>query len=147
MLPLPNPPATWVLKACQLATDSKTSLTEKIVVAAEELFGSLTFDSWELLAPTGVRGVEASVERRLRFEADGHILDLRAEKDNENWEFVAQVFKSGQSIDSFVIRVGDIEVHPTDGKFYQWSSTYPPEKITLIDKANLINFSNISWKQ
>lgn len=138
-LGLPEPPLGWVEKAIALA-----SARQSIAGAARRLVAALTFDSWSLPAPAGVRGLAPLTQRRLRLEADGVALEIRAEKKAHQWNFVAQT-KCGDMKNCSLLASSTHLQADKDG-FFQWSSKTPPRSLILTVGARVIEIPEISWK-
>jgi hypothetical protein len=139
--PLPDAPAGWRQKATELG-ESRS--------AARELLGriaaTLTFDSWAT-APGGIRSVASTMEeRRLRFEANGIILDIRAERRGDSWDFVAGILQGIAGDSKISLTVGASTIKPGETGALQWSSKRLPARLTLhIDDAS-VDLPEIHWK-
>ncbi|GEM_PF-749423 len=136
-LPLPDAPSGWIEKA--VALGKKDRLLGKL----KTLIAELTFDSWKIPQPVGVRGDALQDQRRLRFQADKIGVDIRAEHADEGWVFVGQL--SGVEIGEAVLKVGKRTVQPDPHGFYQWSSKTPPGEIFLQAGEASIKLPKIKW--
>jgi hypothetical protein len=136
-LPLPNPPESWVRKAAAIFEGhKKSSVLQRIKVR-------LTFDSWVVPCPVGVRGGGAEEHRRLRFEAHGRFFDLRAERSKQGWDFVAQLV--GEPEKSITLKYGRQTVCPDRNGIFQWSSARPPRTISLQSENQLLELPDLKW--
>lgn len=138
-LELPEPPQGWVAKAIELAS-AKPSLAQ----ATKRLIGALTFDSWSLPAPAGVRGLAPLTQRRIRLEADGVALEIRAEKKAQQWNFVAQTICSDTKNCSLL--ASSTHLQADEDGFFQWSSKTPPRSLILTVGEMVIEIPELSWK-
>lgn len=138
-LELPEPPQGWVSKAIELAS-AKPSLAE----TTKRLIGALTFDSWSLPAPAGVRGLAPLTQRRIRLEAGGVSLEIRAEKKAQQWNFVAQTNCSDTK--SCSLLASSTLLKADEDGFFQWSSKTPPRSLILTVGAMVIELPELSWK-
>ena len=140
-LPLVSAPKPWIEKAMAVAEIPAKSTVLKSLVAR------LSFDSWSMPAPEGVRGAGVFEERRICFEVSGKIFDLRAEHRQNRWDFTAKITdKLGIPAD-WVVTVGNEEHFPDTDGFYQWSSVRPPKKIRLLSDDGEIETPELSWKK
>jgi hypothetical protein len=139
-LPLAEAPEAWILKAVDLARQSRA------LAGIKNLLARLSFDSWAMPVSVGVRGGEAQQERRLRFEVDDLLLDLRAEKRKQGWDFIAQLTGSRVTEGEFRLLVSNQELRVNDEGFYQWSSKRPPRQIRLRSDNYVVAIPDISWK-
>jgi hypothetical protein len=139
--PLPDAPQAWIKKAIDIAR--ATGAGQKI----RHLLAKIVFDSWKMPYPVGVRGEESLSDRRIRFEAEGLTLDIRAEKYERNWTFVAEI--SGKDIaGSEVILEADSRKYvPGAGGLYQWSSKRAPKKILLHSRNSIIELPELKWQK
>lgn len=140
-LPLISAPNQWIEKAISLA--ERESGFEKI----KSLVAKLTFDSWAMPLPAGVRGEGLLQERRLRFDISDKILDLRAENRRNRWDFVAKVTNAeGKSINCTLV-AGKKELIANEDGFYQWSSARPPVKFKILTEEGELETPELSWKR
>jgi hypothetical protein len=108
--------------------------------------GRLVFDSWAMPGPVGVRGSEAAAERRLQFEAADLKVDLRAERDNDRWNFVARISSEGRNTDSVSLQSGKRK-HSADPEGYiHWSGKRPPRTLKVHTDREVISLPEISWQ-
>lgn len=140
VLPLVDAPKNWVNKAA--AVGDKVSVSRKL----KSLVAILTFDSWAMPQPAGVRSEGVMQERRVRFEISGKIFDLRAEHRRNKWDFVARVTDgSGKSVDCTIV-TGKKELNSNEDGFYLWSSVRPPSKFKLLTETGELEIPELSWK-
>lgn len=137
---LPEPPEVWVTKAIALAVP-KPSLAKRLGAIIAEL----TFDSWSLPAPAGVRGMAPLTQRRLRFTAEPVTLEIRAEKKTQQWSFVAQT--GGVSPEKCVLEVAGAKLRADAEGFIQWTSKTPPRSLILTAGDLVIEAPELSWKK
>lgn len=135
----PEPPIGWVERAIAIGAG---------IVAVGKLrsfLAKVVFDSWAMPQPIGVRGESVESDRRLRFETESVMLDLRAEKQTRGWAFVAQV--KGPAGCSVQIEADKKKLLPDSVGLYQWSGSRPPRKITLRSDEFVIELPELSWKK
>lgn len=139
-LQLEDAPQNWVAQAVALA--EKETITGKL----KSLVATLTFDSWSMPLPAGVRGEGLLQERRIRFEIQDKKLDLRAEHRRNRWDFVARVTDSeGRHVECTLL-AGKKELTADKDGFYQWSSVRPPVKFSILTKEGELKTPELSWK-
>ena len=120
---------------------------EQISSGIREILGAVSFDSWVMPLPVGVRGSAGLDERRLRLEATGITFDLRAEKSAAGWDFVGRLSGPLAETDKFVAHIGSRKIESGGAVFYQWSSAYPPRSLVLQSHDTKITFPDLSWKK
>ena len=103
----------------------------------------LTFDSWLATQPIGVRGTGSTEHRRIEFESQGRVLDLRAERSKAGWVFVAQL--SGVSGADNLLVCGRQTIWQDDNGFFQWTSARPPRKISVQIDTETIDLPDLKW--
>lgn len=140
-------PETLLTKMRALPQAPAARKLEQISAGMKELLGAVSFDSWVMPLPVGVRGAGGLDERRLRLEADGITLDLRAEKSPAGWDFVGRLSGPLAETEKFVAHVGSQEIECGSAEFYQWFSAYPPRKVMLRSQNTKITFPELSWKK
>lgn len=137
-LHLPEPPEAWVKKAKALAAPGAvTTLVTKLV-------GRLAFDSWLLPSPAGVRGGAATSDRRLRYEVDPVILDIRIERRGKIWSSVAQI--SGTGGKSVNLLINGRVIPLGTGGMAQQSGSQPPRHISLQVDDQTVELPEVSWR-
>ena len=144
-LRLPDAPAGWIAKA--IAVGEPVSAIAAAANKVRTLVAALVFDSWASPQPVGVRGEHTSADRRVRFETDDFTFDLRAEQQNNNWAFVAQVVSKGPTSPNISLQADRKELHVDSSGLYQWTGNRPPKKITLKSDDLLIEIPELSWKK
>jgi hypothetical protein len=107
----------------------------------------LTFDSWSMPQPIGVRDESSMNSRRIRFEAEEIILDIRAEQQKEGWAFVAQINDDSPSASENILKVGKKKLHVDPDGLFQWTSKTPPKIISIQTAVKVIKLPEISWKR
>ena len=140
-LPLVSAPKSYIEKAIAVAGKSAKSSLLKSLVAR------LSFDSWAMPVPEGVRGAGVFEERRICFEVSGKTFDLRAEHRQNRWDFTAKITDKSGMPANWAVMVGNVEHSPDIDGFYQWSSVRPPKKILLHSDEGEIETPEITWKK
>jgi hypothetical protein len=138
--PLPDAPAAWVSRAASLA--EHPSVLER----AQSVMARLIFDSWAIPQPIGVRGRGTIDERRVRFESEMIVLDLRAEKHTDGWAFVAQITGERPLTEQATLNVGKKELHADADGLFQWASRRPPADVSVHAGALIVETPRLSWK-
>ena len=138
---LADAPSLFIERAATIPL--KKSLFENV----KSIVAQLTFDSWTVAHPIGVRGEAATSDRRLRFEAEGIDFDFRAEQLKGGWAFVAQVTGASQSLERVTIQADKRELLPDSGGLFQWTANKPPKKIVLHSDDLVIEVPDLSWKK
>lgn len=136
-IPLSSAPAAWIKRAGSLADPQPTRSR------LARLIGKLTFDSWSHQPALGTRSV-ASAERRVRFEADGLKLDLRAELHSGAWHFVGRIVVQPDE-ESYRLVANDEEIFADDTGFFHWSSPNPPSTVALVSGNTTVELAALSW--
>ncbi len=144
---LERAPKELLTKAHALARVAASEKIEQISSGIKELLGAISFDSWVMPLPVGVRGSAGLDERRLRLEAEGIMLDLRAEKSVSGWDFVGRLSGPLAENEEFIANVGSKKIVRGSGEFYQWSSARGPRRVTLQSHNTLITFPELSWSK
>lgn len=144
---LERAPKALLAKARALARVTAAEKIDQISSGINELLGAISFDSWVMPLPVGVRGSAGLDERRLRLEAEGIVLDLRAEKSGSGWDFVGRLSGPLAENEEFVAHIGSKKIVRGSGDFYQWSSARGPRRVTLQSHNTLISFPDLSWSK
>lgn len=139
--PLPDPPAAWTEKAAAIMKPSKSSRKVRAMVAR------LVFDSWAMPQALGVRGGSSLDERRLRFEAEGISLDLRAEKSQKEWAFVAQIVDKTGTGATPTLEVDSKPLPAASGSLVQWTSARPPTRISIRSADLVVHTPELKWRK
>lgn len=145
--PLEQAPKALLTKARALARVTGSEKIEQVSSSIKELLGAISFDSWVMPLPVGVRGSAGLDERRLRLEAEGIRLDLRAEKSGSGWDFVGRLSGPLAENEEFVAHIGSRKIARGSGEFYQWSSPRGPRRVTLRSPNTIITFPDLSWSR
>lgn len=141
LLPLNNAPQAWIERAVAIA--SERSLAGEF----KRLAAKITFDSWAMPLPQGVRGEVLIQERRIRFEANDKLFDLRAEHRKKHWDFTAKVTdRAGHAVDCTLI-AGKKELEADENGFYQWTSIKPPSDLKIKTETGEIIIPELKWKK
>lgn len=115
--------------------------------SVENLVFSLILDSWKSPMAAGVRGTATSKDRRLRFEFGKSLLDIRAEKQDKKWYFVAEI-TGVDSAEDIVIFVDKIKVSVNELGYFEWTSVTPPKALKMqIGSNEPIDLPELSWKK
>ena len=107
----------------------------------------LVFDSWAAPKPIGVRGEQAGDERRLRFQIGEMFLDLRGEKQNRGWNFIAELLAVEMPATQIEFKANNKIIAADQNGLYQWSSKSAPRKITLRVQNLEYEFPELIWKR
>jgi len=139
--PLPDAPAALIDRAIAIAGEVSP------IKKAQRRLARLIFDSWLIPHPVGVRGTESLDHRRLRFDARGVVLDLRAERLSDAWVFTAQL--TGTDVSKAIVTPspGRKPVFADQGGLFLWTSKRPPQKLSLQFEKTVIEFPELSWKK
>lgn len=113
----------------------------------QEQMGQLTFDSWVIASPATVRSLQSASVRHLRVEDGDIVIDVRAERSGENWNFVAELVSQRSDNSEFIAEVGSDRIEPDESGFYHWSVARPTNQIKFVSNELVIAFPLISWKQ
>lgn len=136
--------------------DAPQALIDRAIAVAQNLpaakgsprrLADIIFDSWLIPQPVGVRGIESLDHRRLRFDAAGIRIDLRAERLKTEWEFIARISGLGRKDIGPRLLVGKKSVFSDPRGFYLWKSKRPPKKLILHIGGSVIELPELSWKK
>ncbi|MFQ5608322.1 MAG: hypothetical protein ACE5GA_10275, partial [Candidatus Zixiibacteriota bacterium] len=144
---LTSAPQELLQKALSIAKEPAGRRRTGAVGRIREIIGDISFDSWVMPSPVGVRSAGELGERRLRLEAEGLKLDLRAEKGAGGWDFVGRISGPLAERELFVALIGARRISPADAGFYQWSSSRGPRTISLRSEHSHITFTGLSWSK
>ncbi len=137
---LPNAPSDIIKKAKALIQSKKIKKIIPINIAR------LTFDSWATAKPIGVRDESSMNSRRVRFEDDNIVLDIRAEQQIDGWSFVAQINDDSPDAAENILEIGKKKLHIDPDGFYQWTSKNPPKSISIHTTVKVIKIPELLWK-
>jgi hypothetical protein len=140
-LPLNDVPKAWIDRAVSIIKESGISDKIRIIKA------KLVFDSWTKPQIVGVRGGNSICDRRLRFESDTISFDLRAEKREKIWTFMARASKKDIIEDTLILAVGRQRFQADKSGIFEWQASRPPKNITLHTKTISIGLPELSWKK
>lgn len=107
--------------------------------------GNLTFDSWSQQPIAQLRDAGVGLTRRLCLEANRITLEIVAERQQDQWEFVARVYHKKEVSSEYVLKIGRQKLLPRSQGFYHWSSKRAPGKIRLLSKSLEVCFEGLSW--
>jgi hypothetical protein len=137
---LEDAPSSWIKKAASIAEN------RGVAAKARSMIAKLTFDSWDVPQPVGVREQGSIGDRRVRFLAENIVLDFRAERQRTGWAFVAQVTYEKEPAGTAVVEVGRKKVHPDATGLFQWTSRRPLADLTVRCGDLCITLPELSWK-
>ena len=141
LLPLTDAPSGWITKAAQIMTAGR------LATAIKRLAATLSFDSWSQPALVGVRSVGSVSERRIRFETDGVLFDLRVEQEKQGYLMTARLTRQDEPCPGFVVtHTAGVVGADVDG-YYEWTSPRPPKKISLKSNDVEIVLPEIVWNR
>lgn len=92
-----------------------------------------------------VRDVTFGHVRRVRLEAGKIALEFIAERRENDWNFVARVYKGGRVSSDYILSVGRRKLLPKSQGFYFWDAKRPPVKISLHGGKSVIEFDRLQW--
>ncbi|MFH2056975.1 MAG: hypothetical protein ABIJ61_13535 [bacterium] len=139
-LPLPHAPQTWRSRAAAIFQAPGVKAKVKSVLA------KLIFDSWATPQPAGVRGLSSAAERRLRFESAEILFDLRAERFERGWAFVAQVTPKVILPAPLILEIGKKREVDAENDLYEWTDPKPPRKISLKSGDLVVQLPELKWR-
>lgn len=139
--PLPNAPQAWIKKAIDIA--GEVGAGQRI----KHLLAKVVFDSWQMPYPVGVRGEQSLSDRRIRFEAKDIGLDLRAEKYEGSWSFVAEINGENIAGSEVILEADKRKYIPGKTGLYQWSSKRAPKNIKLHSRNSIIELPELKWQK
>lgn len=102
-------------------------------------------DSWSMDSAGSVRHEGYGVERRLRFEAEGLIIDLIVDKLGDKSECSLRISRRGRPVPDFVITVGGKSLLPCDKGFFSWITTRPPRELVMKSPLLSITTAEVRW--
>lgn len=138
-IPLIDAPAGWVTKAIEIMQPGR------VASAMRRLAAKLSFDSWSQPALAGVRSVGSVSERRIRFETDGILFDLRVEQERQGYLMTARLTQANEPCSGFVVTHSTGVVGAASDGYFEWTSHRPPKKITLKSNDLEIALPEIVW--
>jgi hypothetical protein len=107
--------------------------------------GHISFDSWADRPAIELRNITRGHVRRIRLQAGPISLVLVAERRQEDWSFVARVYRHENVSCEFVITAGGHKLLPRTQGFYQWTSARTPRKLGLISPNMKVEFERLKW--
>jgi hypothetical protein len=138
-VPLPDAPGGWVAKAQAIAA------SEPLSAKISRLVARIVFDSWASASPVGVRGMETTSDRRIRFETEELSLDLRAEQGTDEWSFIAQLRPA--TVGSTTLTADGTEIKPNEYGLFEWTTRKPTRHITVLLDDEEIKIPELTWKR
>lgn len=140
--PLSDAPNALVDRAIEIAVKPRQKENLSALVA------KLIFDSWTEPVPVGVRGEALVSERRLRFETEGIVFDLRAEQHSGRWSFIGVVICSLCEASAVLLKIGRRRVRPDATGLFQWDSVHPPKALMIVlNGLTAITLPELSWRR
>ena len=133
------------------SSSSSVSLLAAIPVASQKtkvsrsINGLLTSDSWQNSSATALRDNGVGLERRLAFEAGRITLEIVARRQNQQWEFIAQVYDHKKPTTTYALKAGKGFLAPAVDGFFHWFAKKPPKTLKLLSETVQIEFAKISW--
>lgn len=147
----------YYVAGCTLLSDAPKTVVDraiKIASGAQQkeklstMVAKLIFDSWTEPLPIGVRGEALVAERRLRFETEGIVLDLRAEQHSGKWSFVAVIVISLPEASAPLLKVGRRTIRPDNAGMFHWESVHPPRALMiLLNGLTAVTLPELSWRR
>ncbi len=106
--------------------------------------GSVMYDSWEGSAPA-MRDIIPGHLRRVQLKAGKVTLEIVAERQKDEWEFVARVYQGDNVRHDFVIKVGRKKLLAKSGGFFHWTSKSVPRMVELLSYNRNLTFEELTW--
>ena len=113
---------------------------------ARTVKGRTTYDSWADGPASALRDSADGHIRRLKLEAGDLVLEIVAERRDNEWEFVARLYDGKNVTNSHVLKVGGRRFLPKAGGFFVWSSRVVPKILRLESFDTNISFEKLSWQ-
>ena len=107
--------------------------------------GRVTFDSWADVPAVQLRSTVGTLERRMRLEAGSYTVELVAEREQKEWEFVARIYRGARVTSEFILQVGRRKLVPQSQRCYFWSAKNPPKTLQLLSPELKIEFGKLIW--
>jgi hypothetical protein len=140
-MPLTEAPSGWITKAAEIMAEGR------LVAAIKRLAATLSFDSWSQPALAGVRSVGSVSERRIRFETEEFLFDLRVEQERQGYLMTARLTHQDEPYRGFVVTHSTGVVGADVDGYYEWTSLRPPKKISLKSNDVEIVLPEIVWNR
>jgi hypothetical protein len=140
-IPLQDAPASLISRAIAIASNTNSAEKSKHVLAR------IIFDSWSVSQPVGVRGTQSLSDRRLRYEWEGIFLDLRAEKHENMWTFVAEAGGKRMPDSPMILEVDKKQISTGTSGLFQWDSKRTPGTIYIRFRDMTIKLPESKWKK
>ena len=109
-----------------------------------ESSGSVMFDSWAGSAPA-MRDIVPGHLRRVQLKAGKVTLEIVAERQKDEWEFVARAYQGDSVRHDFVIKVGRKKLLAKSGGFFHWTSKSVPRVVELLSYKRNLTFEKLVW--
>jgi hypothetical protein len=74
-------------------------------------------------------------------------LDLRAERQDQTWGFVACVTKDSEVVSSVILEAEKQKLSADHEGLYQWTAKKPPRKISLRWGELVVDIPELTWKR
>lgn len=140
-IPLQDAPANLIRRAIAIASGPESIEKSKHIVAR------IIFDSWSVPQPIGVRGTQSLSDRRLRYEWGGLIFDLRAEKHENQWIFVAEAGGIKMADSPVILEIDKKKLSAGSSGLFHWTSKRAPGTILIHYRNTTIKLPEIKWKK
>ena len=112
----------------------------------KSLLAKLVFDSWAMPLPAGVRGSATADDRRMRFDLEPFVFDLRVEKQGRTYHCIAEIAGPEDTADRFTVTVDNRKIKAGDEGLFEWSSSKPPRRMAVaIDNEPPVELPELSW--
>lgn len=107
--------------------------------------GRVVFDSWAEGTPVAMRNVTDGHVRCLRLASGSTAIEIVAERQQQQWEFVARVYSGQKVLHDCVLKVGGQKLLARSGGFFHWISKSVPHQIGLLTFGREVSFGRLSW--
>ena len=109
-----------------------------------ESSGLVAFDSWAGMAPAR-RDITPGHIRRVQLKAGKITLEIVAERQKGEWEFVARAYQGRTVKHDYVIKVGRKRFLAQSGGFFHWTSKSVPRIVELLSHKRKLVFEELAW--
>ena len=128
-----------------IARHSTVPLASAATPRNATLRGRVSFDSWANHPAPALRDATAGHTRRFRLTAGKVVLEVVAERLQNQWEFVARVYKNEEVSSEYVLNVNKKRYLPEGQGFYHWSSSTVPKQLAIMSADTAITFEELKW--
>lgn len=109
-----------------------------------ETAGLVLFDSWAGMAPAR-RDITPGHLRRVQLQAGKVTVEIVAERQKDEWEFVARIYQGDKVKHDYVIKVGRKKFLAKSGGFFHWTSKSVPRVVELLSYKRKLVFEELAW--